>query len=80
VQIAEQEILIVFASLVVHCCAVKKNVIDNCCITVIRCCRCAVHIRVDGVQSRLSMSLPESRLSCRPELLFNLRGNIVKTM
>jgi len=27
VQIAEQEILIVCASLVVHCCAVKKNVI-----------------------------------------------------
>jgi len=27
VQIAEQEILIVCASIVVHCCAVKKNVI-----------------------------------------------------
>jgi len=27
VQIAEQEILVVCASLVVHCCAVKKNVI-----------------------------------------------------
>jgi len=27
VQTAEQEILIVCASLVVHCCAVKKNVI-----------------------------------------------------
>jgi len=27
VQIEEQEILIVFASRVVHCCAVKKNII-----------------------------------------------------
>jgi len=27
VQIAEQEILIACASLVVHCCAVKKNVV-----------------------------------------------------
>jgi len=27
VQIAEQEILIVVASLVIHCCAIKKNVI-----------------------------------------------------
>jgi len=76
-QIAEQEILIVVASLVVHCCAIKKNVIDNCCITVIRYCRCAVHSRV---QSRLSMCLQESRLSHRPELLFNLCGNKGKTM
>jgi len=50
VQIAEQEILIVVASLVVHCCAVKKNIIDNSCITVIRCCRCTVHSRLDWVQ------------------------------
>jgi len=27
VQIAEQEIFIVVASLVVHCCAIKKNVV-----------------------------------------------------
>jgi len=47
VQIAEQEILIVVASLVAHYCAIKKNVVDNCCITVVRCCRCTVYSRVD---------------------------------
>jgi len=51
VQIAEQEILIAVGSLVLHCCAVKKNVIvasqlyERYCITVIRCCRCAIHSR-----------------------------------
>jgi len=35
---------------------------------------------VERVESRLSLSLVESRLSHRLELLFNLRGNKVTTV
>jgi len=38
--IAGKKVLIVFASLVVHCCAIKER---YCCITVIRCGRSTVH-------------------------------------
>jgi len=43
VQIAEQEILVVVASLV-HCCAIRKSVIVA---SQKRCCQCAVHSRID---------------------------------
>jgi len=51
--IYEKEQLIVAASLVLHCWAIRKK--HYCCITVTWCCQCTVHSRADWAESRLSL-------------------------
>ena len=62
-----KEILVAVASLIVHYCAIKKNVIVASQLYDVA----DVHSRVDWVENRFSLSLVESRLSHRLEMLFS---------
>jgi len=62
--------LVVVASLV-HCCAIKKNVIVASQLHDVA----DVQFTVEWTGSKLSLSLVESRLSHRQEMLFNICGN-----
>ena len=74
---AEQEILVVCASLIVHCCAVKKNVI----VSSQLCDVADVQFTVEQTEwKKQTQPEPSREQSNRLELLFNLCGNKVTTM